>query len=82
MVHAFPKGISPKVNVIAQTEFEFSCSNVMVQHVSHDSTETPLFPICISHSVDKLGKKETDSSIFFPASGWSLTGFTSELSFS
>ena len=36
----FPK-VSPKVNVIAQMEFEFTYNNVIVQHVSHDTIEIP-----------------------------------------
>ena len=34
-VHTFPKGISPKVNVIVQLEFELAYYDVAVQHVSH-----------------------------------------------
>ena len=33
--HTFPKGISPKVNVIVQLEFELTHYNVLVQHISH-----------------------------------------------
>ena len=35
------KGISPKVNVIAQLEFELAYGNVTVQHVCHNFTGTP-----------------------------------------
>ena len=34
-IHTSPKGISPKVNVIAQLEFELAYSNVTIQHISH-----------------------------------------------
>ena len=33
-VHTFPKGISPKVNVIAGLEFEFTHFEATVQHDS------------------------------------------------
>ena len=36
----FPKGISPKVNIIAWMQFELTHSDVMVQHVSHYETST------------------------------------------
>ena len=39
-VHAFPKGISLKVNVIAWLEFELTYYDVTVQHVSHIAMET------------------------------------------
>ena len=34
-VHAFPKGISPKVNVIVGLEFELAYYDVAVKQVSH-----------------------------------------------
>ena len=34
-VPTFPNGISPKVNVIVQLEFELACYDVAVQHISH-----------------------------------------------
>ena len=34
-MHTVPKGISPKVNVIARLDFELVYDNVSVQHVSH-----------------------------------------------
>ena len=41
-VHTFPKGISPKVNVIVRLKFELTYNGVTVQHVSHYTTETHL----------------------------------------
>ena len=35
MVHAFPKCISMKVNIIAQLEFELTYFEVRVEHFSH-----------------------------------------------
>ena len=35
VVHTFPIGISPKVNIIAQLEFEFTCYDVTFYHISH-----------------------------------------------
>ena len=37
------KSLSPKVNLIAQLEFELTYYNVAVQHISHYTTETPHF---------------------------------------
>ena len=34
-VYTFPNGISPKVNVIVQLEFELTYDDVAVQHDSH-----------------------------------------------
>ena len=36
-VHAFPKGISPKGNVIEPLAFKFTYYDVTVQHVNHYS---------------------------------------------
>ena len=40
-IHTFPKGICPKVNVIAQLEFELNYKEVVVQHVIHCTKTTP-----------------------------------------
>ena len=37
-VHTFPKGISPKVNVIAQMEFDITRYDIAGQYVSHYAT--------------------------------------------
>ena len=39
-VHTFPKGISPKVTLIVQLEFELANYNVAVQYASHDVTSS------------------------------------------
>ena len=39
--HAFPKGINPKVNKMAQLEFELAYFEAAVQHISHDATTAP-----------------------------------------
>ena len=50
-VYNFPKGIYPKVNVIARLEFELSYDDSSVPGFNHHSTRTPpilsvvLFPI-------------------------------------
>ena len=36
-LHAFPKGISPKMNVIAPLEFEFAYYDIAVQLVNHNA---------------------------------------------
>ena len=40
-VHTFPKGICPKVNVIARLEFELAGDNSAVQRRNHNTTRTP-----------------------------------------
>ena len=44
MIHSFPKGISPTVNVIEQFGFELAYSGVRVQYASHYAVGTPLQP--------------------------------------
>ena len=41
-VHNFPKGISPKVNLIAQLDFELTYYNAAVQYISHYTTMAPV----------------------------------------
>ena len=41
VVSTFSKGIRPKVNVIAELEFELAYYNVPIKHVSHYAQETP-----------------------------------------
>ena len=38
--HTFLKGISLKVNIIVQLEFELTYHNVTIQYVTHKATET------------------------------------------
>ena len=40
-VHAFLKDISPKVNVIAQLDFELAYFDVAVKYINHYATRTP-----------------------------------------
>ena len=40
-MNPFPNDISPKVNIIAQLEFELTHYNVVVQHISHYNIGTP-----------------------------------------
>ena len=42
MIHAFPKGISPKVNVLARLEFELAYYDVKLKHVRHNTMENPI----------------------------------------
>ena len=39
--HIFPKGISPKVNVLARLGFELVYYDVVVQYVSHYTKRIP-----------------------------------------
>ena len=41
-VHTFPKNISPKVNEIAQIEFELAYHGATVEHINHSAMGTPL----------------------------------------
>ena len=41
-LNTFPKGISPKVNLIERQEFELTHYNDTVQQVSHYNTGIPL----------------------------------------
>ena len=43
-IHTFPKGIGPKMNVIARLEFELVYYEVEVQHVNHYATGIILLP--------------------------------------
>ena len=47
-VHAFPKGIRPKMNVIARREFEIAYFNVAIHHVSHKTR------INVTQKIEKL----------------------------
>ena len=40
-VHTFPKGICPKVNVIARLEYELAYYDSAVHHFNHYTTRTP-----------------------------------------
>ena len=40
-VHAFPKGIRPKVYIVAWLEFEFAYFKATVQHLTHYTMGTP-----------------------------------------
>ena len=48
-VHTFPKGICPKVNVIARLEYELAYYDSAVHRFNHYTTRTPpyLFEISI-----------------------------------
>ena len=57
-VHAFPKSISPKVNVIARLEFELAYSEVAILNVNHYTTESLVY-----FRMEVNSGKEADSSI-------------------
>ena len=46
-VHTFPKGICPKVNIIAQLEFELAYYNSAVHRFNHYTTRTPPLSMCV-----------------------------------
>ena len=41
MVHTFPKGICPKVDVLARLEFELAFYDSAVLRINHNTTGTP-----------------------------------------
>ena len=41
MVHTFPKGICPKVKIIARLEYELAYYDSAVHRFNHDATRTP-----------------------------------------
>ena len=45
-VHIFPKGICPKVNVIARLEYELTYYDSAVHRFNHYTTRTPPFYVC------------------------------------
>ena len=45
-VHTFPKGICPKVNVIARLEFELAYYDSAVHRFNHYTTRTPWYYTC------------------------------------
>ena len=53
-LHTFPKGISPKMNVIARLEFEFASYNVTVQHVNYYTVGTYCYSKDITCSTRRL----------------------------
>ena len=48
-VHTFPKGIYPKVNVIARLEFELAYYDSAVHCFNHYTTKTPLYNFPAEH---------------------------------
>ena len=51
-LHTFPKGICPKVNVIAQLEFELAYYDSAFQRFNHYTTKIPPHSSCISYVVN------------------------------
>ena len=54
----FPRGISPKVNVIARMRLELTYSEAAVQHFSHCTTGTPKFNLNIGRRESIVRKKK------------------------
>ena len=54
-VHTFPKGICPKVNVIARLEYEIAYYDSVVHRFNHYTTRTPLNLYYLTHSWDDKG---------------------------
>ena len=48
-VHTFPKGICPKVNVVARLEYELAYYDSAVHRFNHYPTRTPLFHLSPRH---------------------------------
>ena len=60
-VHAFLKGIRPKVNAIARFEFELAYNDIVVQHVSYCATETPYIDLLVGQP--EIGLADTVSDL-------------------
>ena len=45
MVHTFPKGICPKVNIIVRLEFELAYYDCAVQRFNYYTMKTPPHPV-------------------------------------
>ena len=54
MVHTFLKGICPKVNVIAQLEYELAYNDYEVHRFNHFTTRTPPSKIYLSINLSML----------------------------
>ena len=55
-VHTFPKGICPKVNVIARLEYELTYNDSAVHRFNHYTTRTP--PQKVSKEEKRRQKKK------------------------
>ena len=53
MVYTFPKGICPKVNIIAWLEFELACYNVTAQHISLNTTRDSALIFLVKSSMSQ-----------------------------
>ena len=57
-VHAFPKGINTKGNVIARLEFELTYYDVVVQYTTYYATGTP--PVLLTNVFcEKIREQES-----------------------
>ena len=54
-VHTFPKGICPKVNVIARLEYELASYDSAVHRFNHYTTRTPTLWYYLTHSWEDKG---------------------------
>ena len=50
-VHAFPKSISPKVNMIVKLELKLTNFNAGFQHISHDAMGSPKRDSCFDSKI-------------------------------
>ena len=58
MVHTFPKGICPKVNVIARLENELAYYDSAVHRFNHYATRTPPVSVCPVYEI-----KQSDGAV-------------------
>ena len=59
-VHTFPKGICPKVNVIARLEFELAYYDFAVHRFNHYTTRTPPKAAGIDNKTPTNTKRQKD----------------------
>ena len=52
-VHTFPKGICPKVNIIARLEYELAYYDFAVHRFNHYTTRTPKIQLVVKHETEK-----------------------------
>ena len=71
-VHTLEKGMSPKMKLIALREFELTYYDVVVQHVGHYTTETPMTASEINWTLEQWRKESVDRMDEMWWQGWKV----------
>ena len=72
MVHTFPEGISPKLNVLALLKFELGYYDSAVYHFNHYTSRSHPFDVkstFVSYLLPKLSLKNSSNTIYLIAGG-------------